>query len=69
MKKIISTFLVPSAAVRTSFKDNALNSACSLNIFLKSLFKPTKYTFLATHKSCIKKKKKKRNKTNTDALD
>lgn len=34
------TFFVPSDAVRISFRDNALKSAWTLNIFLKSLFKP-----------------------------
>lgn len=37
---ILFTFLVPSEAERTSFKDNAPNSACSLIILLKSLFRP-----------------------------
>jgi len=34
------TFRVPSDAVRISFTVNALKEAFSLNIFLKSLFKP-----------------------------
>jgi hypothetical protein len=37
----MDTFLVPSDAVRIFSKDNALNLACSPNIFTKSLFRPT----------------------------
>lgn len=42
----IHTFLVPSDEGRISLNDSALNSAFSINIFLKYLFKPTNLTAL-----------------------